>query len=38
MNDSYLKKYLCNAEQKFAPDQLKMVLARFDERCRNVEF
>ncbi len=39
MNAKYLmENYLLHAERRFSPEQLKPIIRRFDERCRDLEF
>lgn len=38
MNAKYLIKYLKGEPHRFSPEELKPILRRFDERCRDVEF
>jgi len=36
--DYLVNDYLLPSKRKFAPEQLQMLICRFEERCRDLEF
>lgn len=38
MNATYLAGYLAGAKPRFTEEQLRPIIRRFDERCRDLEF